>query len=116
MHIHKNGIESSLSETKIYLDKLHQEISKTLEKIGSREKYINNQVGVELRAVWISYNVCMQLGGPVQEFRSCQDRLSEVREKYKSAGTSVNDLARELAQVLKTKVTTNVTYILKLQP
>ena len=26
------------------LDKLHQEISKTLEKIASREKYINNQV------------------------------------------------------------------------
>ena len=27
-----------------HLDKLHHEISRTLEKIGSREKYINNQV------------------------------------------------------------------------
>lgn len=44
MHAHSDGIKSALSETKGYLDKLHQEITKTLEKIGSREKYINNQV------------------------------------------------------------------------
>ena len=43
MHIHSEGITSSLSDTKGYLDKLHQEITKTLEKIASREKYINNQ-------------------------------------------------------------------------
>ena len=46
MHAHKEGIESTLSETRVYLDKLHQEISKTLEKISSREKYINNQVRI----------------------------------------------------------------------
>lgn len=44
MHVHSDGITSALSETKGYLDKLHQEIAKTLEKISSREKYINNQV------------------------------------------------------------------------
>ena len=33
-----------LLHSKGQLDKLHQEISKTLEKIASREKYINNQV------------------------------------------------------------------------
>lgn len=44
MHTHSDGITTALSETKGYLDKLHQEITKTLEKIGSREKYINNQV------------------------------------------------------------------------
>lgn len=41
---YREGIGSSLSETKVYLDGLHQEIAKTLEKISSREKYINNQV------------------------------------------------------------------------
>ncbi|NXQ31300.1 IFT57 protein, partial [Alaudala cheleensis] len=45
-----------------YLDKLHQEISKTLEKINSREKYINNQ-----------------LEHLVQEYRSAQALLSEQR-------------------------------------
>ena len=44
MHTHKDGIDVTLSDTKVYLDKLHQEISKTLEKVASREKYINNQV------------------------------------------------------------------------
>ena len=44
MHTHKDGIDATLSDTKVYLDKLHQEISKTLEKVASREKYINSQV------------------------------------------------------------------------
>ncbi|NWH37985.1 IFT57 protein, partial [Chloropsis hardwickii] len=44
-----------------YLDKLHNEISRTLEKINSREKYINNQ-----------------LEHLVQEYRSAQALLSEV--------------------------------------
>ncbi|NWX24789.1 IFT57 protein, partial [Aegotheles bennettii] len=46
-----------------YLDKLHNEISRTLEKINSREKYINNQ-----------------LKHLVQEYRSAQALLSEITE------------------------------------
>ena len=44
MHQYKGKIHSTLSETTVHLDKLHQEITKTLEKIESREKYINKQV------------------------------------------------------------------------
>lgn len=44
-----------------YLDKLQEDIGKTLEKVGSREKYINNQ-----------------LGHLIQEYRSAQAKLSEV--------------------------------------
>ncbi|XP_032388160.1 intraflagellar transport protein 57 homolog [Etheostoma spectabile] len=44
MHQHKDGIKSSLKEAKSYLDKLQEDIGKTLEKVGSREKYINNQL------------------------------------------------------------------------
>ena len=44
MHSHQDAIESKLADTKVYLDKLQQEIGRTLEKIGSREKYVNNQV------------------------------------------------------------------------
>lgn len=64
MHQHKDGIESSLTETKSYLDKLHDEISRTLEKIGSREKYINNQ-----------------LEHLLSEYRAAQDQLSETKER-----------------------------------
>ncbi|NXQ03504.1 IFT57 protein, partial [Vidua macroura] len=58
-----NGLSSAtLSEPLSgYLDKLHNEISRTLEKINSREKYINNQ-----------------LEHLVQEYRSAQALLSEV--------------------------------------
>ncbi|NWY46790.1 IFT57 protein, partial [Sylvia atricapilla] len=49
-----------------YLDKLHNEISRTLEKINSREKYINNQ-----------------LEHLVQEYRSAQALLSEKKIYFK---------------------------------
>ncbi|WAR06155.1 IFT57-like protein [Mya arenaria] len=56
MHQHKDGIETSLTETKTYLDKLHDEITRTLEKISSREKCVNivtivSQVSEELEKV-----------------------------------------------------------------
>jgi uncharacterized protein YhaN len=38
------GIKGSMSETQVYLDKLHKEITSTLEKIDSREKYVNKQL------------------------------------------------------------------------
>ena len=43
-----------------------------------------------------------QLEHHIHEFRTSQDRLAEVREKYKQGSSSVNDLARELAQVSHT--------------
>ena len=51
MHQHKDGIESSLKDTKSYLDKLYDEITRTLEKIASREKYINSQLEHHLQVL-----------------------------------------------------------------
>lgn len=42
MYQYKDGIEFLLTEIKFYFDKFYDEISRILEKIGSREKYINN--------------------------------------------------------------------------
>ena len=47
----------------------------------------------------IFFLLLMKLEHHIQEFRSCQDRLAEVRDKYKEGSTGVNDLTRELAQV-----------------
>jgi len=44
MHSHSEGIEKSLSETKTLLNRLHEEITKTLDKIATREKYLNGQL------------------------------------------------------------------------
>ncbi|XP_007450598.1 PREDICTED: intraflagellar transport protein 57 homolog isoform X1 [Lipotes vexillifer] len=82
MHQHKSGIESALKETKGLLDKLHSEISRTLEKIGSREKYINNQ-----------------LEHLVQEYRAAQAQLSEARERYQQGNGGVTERTRLLSEV-----------------
>ena len=46
MHSHQDAIVTKLADTKVYLDKLQQEIARTLEKISSREKYVNAQVEI----------------------------------------------------------------------
>ncbi|KAM9844947.1 intraflagellar transport protein 57 homolog isoform 2-T2 [Aulostomus maculatus] len=80
MHRHRDGITSSLSEAQVYLNKLQEDISKTLEKVSSREKYLNNQ-----------------LEHPIQEYRSAQAKLSEVKERYKQASGGVTERTRILA-------------------
>jgi estrogen-related receptor beta like 1 len=44
MSYHKEKIESSMASTQEHLTKLHSDIEHTLEKISSREKYINAQL------------------------------------------------------------------------
>nr|XP_002121351.1 intraflagellar transport protein 57 homolog [Ciona intestinalis] len=82
MHQHKSGIEVSLHDAKKQLDKLHDEIQRTLEKILSREKYINNQ-----------------LEHHVQEYRSAQDKLAHAKEKYKQGSGGVTEHSRTLADL-----------------
>ncbi|XP_063313537.1 intraflagellar transport protein 57 homolog [Pelobates fuscus] len=82
MHQHKDGIETSLKETRGYLDKLHNEISKTLEKVGSREKYINNQ-----------------LDPLVQEYRVAQAKMSEVKDQYQQVTGRVTEKTRILSEI-----------------
>ncbi|XP_050416006.1 intraflagellar transport protein 57 homolog [Patella vulgata] len=82
MHQHKDGIETSLTETKTYLDKLHDEISRTLEKIGSREKYLNSQ-----------------LEHLLHDFRNIQEQSTETKERYRQASGGVTERSRILAEV-----------------
>uniref|UniRef100_A0A0B7A0J5 Intraflagellar transport protein 57 homolog n=1 Tax=Arion vulgaris TaxID=1028688 RepID=A0A0B7A0J5_9EUPU len=82
MHQHNEGIETSLNESKVHLDKLQDEISHTLEKISSREKYINSQ----LEHLLIS-------------FRQAQDALAETKEKYRQASGGVTQRSRMLAEI-----------------
>ena len=79
---HKNGIEKSLNSAKSQLDRLHDEIQRVLEKVNSREKYINNQ-----------------LEGNMQEYRNAQDRLAQAKEKYKEGSTGVTERSRALAEL-----------------
>lgn len=82
MQQYSNGISQTLQETQSQLDKLHQEISKTLEKVASREKYINNQ-----------------LEGKIQDFRGKQDNLAVLKEKYNQSSGGVTELTQQLSQI-----------------
>ncbi|XP_054656684.1 intraflagellar transport protein 57 homolog [Dunckerocampus dactyliophorus] len=82
MHQHRDAILSSFREAKGYLEKLREDIGKTLEKVRSREKYINNQ-----------------LEHLVQEYRSAQAQLSQAKEQYRQASESLTEKARLLADM-----------------
>jgi estrogen-related receptor beta like 1 len=82
MHTYQESIDESLKETKNYFEKLYDEISRTLEKINSREKYINSQ-----------------LDEPMQNFRNYQDRLSEIKETYRNRSSGINERTQLLSGV-----------------
>eukprot|EP01136_Pigoraptor_vietnamica_P008648 Opistho-1_new@44235 len=79
---HQKQIGMALSETKAYLDNLHGEIGRTLEKIASREKYINGQ-----------------LEHLIQQYRSAKDELAKITEHYKNSSGTVTERTNELARI-----------------
>ena len=66
MHTYRSGIEEALVTTRVHLDKLHGDIARTLEKISSREKYLNSQ-----------------LEAPLAELRTLSDSLAAAKEQYR---------------------------------
>eukprot|EP00037_Helgoeca_nana_P020100 m.198461 g.198461 ORF g.198461 m.198461 type:complete len:443 (-) comp25136_c1_seq1:3075-4403(-) len=76
------GIKGSMSETQVYLDKLHKEITSTLEKIDSREKYVNKQ-----------------LDNIVTDYRMQQDSLAATVERYKQSSGTVTERTQKLASL-----------------
>merc|ERR1711983_442073 len=82
MHQYRSGIDESLTLTKNNLDKLYSEISKTLEKISSREKYLNSQ-----------------LEGQLSEYRTLSQASAQNKEQYKQVSGGVTDRSRVLAQI-----------------
>ncbi|TRY72250.1 hypothetical protein TCAL_03146 [Tigriopus californicus] len=82
MHTYRRGIDDALTTTRVHLDKLHNDIGRTLEKITSREKYLNSQ-----------------LEGSLQQFRQLSDTLAATKEQYKQVSGGVTERSRTLAQI-----------------
>jgi estrogen-related receptor beta like 1 len=82
MHSLQRNIEEALKETSAHLTRLHDEIQRTLEKVSTREKYLNTQ-----------------LENHLVNFRLSQDRLSETKEQYRQASGGVTAKTRLLADV-----------------
>ena len=67
MQKYRSGIDEALATTKGQLDKLHSDISHMLEKIGSREKYLNSQLEpllIQYRALQVSSDSMVQYVAP----------------------------------------------------
>eukprot|EP00047_Mylnosiga_fluctuans_P004796 m.236650 g.236650 ORF g.236650 m.236650 type:complete len:418 (+) comp13005_c0_seq1:41-1294(+) len=76
------GIADSLTTTQEQLEKLSTDIAKTLEKIGSREKYVNSQ-----------------LESLISDYRSQQDALAAVTTRWNQSSGGVDELSRELTRL-----------------
>jgi estrogen-related receptor beta like 1 len=82
MHMHQRNIDDALKETSAQLSRLYDEIHRTLEKVASREKYLNSHLEHHL-----------------DNFRVAQDRLAETKEQYRQASGGVSERTRLLAEV-----------------
>ncbi|XP_076296741.1 intraflagellar transport 57 [Lasioglossum baleicum] len=87
----RTNIASNLTGTKGQLDKLHGELSNTLDKIRTRESYLNRQLEPILK-----------------EYQILQEELSKVKEQYRDVSGGVtertrifNKLSEELEHVKK---------------
>eukprot|EP00069_Balaena_mysticetus_P010798 bmy_20876T0 len=93
-----------------FLDKLHNEISRTLEKIGSREKYINNQLQhliQEYRAAQAQLSEQTRLEGEkngnkleiLPYFQKFSKTKQKARERYQQGNGGVTERTRLLSEV-----------------
>jgi estrogen-related receptor beta like 1 len=82
MEFHQEKITSNMTETQNQLHKLHQEIEQTLEKIASREKYIN-----------------AQFESQTEEYKRLLEQASDTKQKHSVASSSVSELSNELTRI-----------------
>uniref|UniRef100_A0A6A7G0A5 Intraflagellar transport protein 57 homolog n=1 Tax=Hirondellea gigas TaxID=1518452 RepID=A0A6A7G0A5_9CRUS len=82
MHDYRSKIDESLSYAQKQLDSLHSEIAHSLEKVGSREKYIN----AELEQL-------------LTEYRNLQNMATENQEQYRQVSGNLTQKSHELAQI-----------------
>ncbi|XP_033336955.1 intraflagellar transport 57 [Megalopta genalis] len=85
------NISTNLTGTRSQLDKLHSELSNTLDKIKTRESYLNRQLEPILK-----------------EYQTLQEELSKIKEQYRDVSDGVtertrifNKLSEELEHVKK---------------
>eukprot|EP00873_Tetraselmis_striata_P036081 jgi/Tetstr1/456345/TSEL_043081.t1 len=81
-HSHKKEIEQLLPESKVHLDKVNAEVSSELEKVATRERFLNSQ-----------------FDALIMEYRLVRERLGEVQERYGKSSEAISELTNELGRV-----------------
>ncbi|XP_029686793.1 intraflagellar transport protein 57 homolog isoform X2 [Takifugu rubripes] len=82
MHQHNQAISSLTEDSKSFLTRLQQDLSKAVEKVSSREKYISKQ-----------------LEPLIQEYRSVRARLQQEQERYQQTNARVMEKRLELREI-----------------
>lgn len=82
MRHYYDEIEKSLFSTRGQLEKLQTDISRGLDKIGSREKYLNSQLEPHLNA-----------------HRSARQQLERITEQYHQVNGGVVERSRQLSEI-----------------
>ncbi|KAH6930422.1 hypothetical protein HPB50_013462 [Hyalomma asiaticum] len=82
IHQQRRELDEGLHVTRAQLEKLSAGLSSALDKLASREKYLN-----------------AQLEAPLAQYRSVQEALSRTREHYRTVSGGITDRSRTLAQI-----------------
>ncbi|CAL8090010.1 unnamed protein product [Calicophoron daubneyi] len=82
MRRYQQDIDKNYADAKGQLTRLHDDLTRALDKINSREKYVNSQLEPLLN-----------------EYKSIQDSLTEVTMKYRDASGGITERSRTLAEI-----------------
>ncbi|KYM82897.1 Intraflagellar transport protein 57 like protein [Atta colombica] len=80
----RTNITTNLSGTKTHLNKIYTDIGNTLDKIKTRETYLNKQLEPSLT-----------------DYRSLQEELSKVKEQYRDVSGGVTERTRVLNKLVE---------------
>ncbi|KYN10931.1 Intraflagellar transport protein 57 like protein [Trachymyrmex cornetzi] len=80
----RTNITTNLSDTKAHLNKIYTDIGSTLDKIKTRETYLNKQLEPSLT-----------------DYRSLQEELSKVKEQYRDVSGGVTERTRVLNKLVE---------------
>ena len=75
-------IKKILPESKSNLERIEQDISTTLERLESREEYVNSHFDLQVR-----------------EYRGVREQLSQMQNQYHKSTENVAELANELSRI-----------------
>lgn len=91
MQHHNRKIDVNMGTTNDYLSKLQIEVEQAMEKINSREKYVNSQFSSEVSM--------MLMFSQIGVIKNLQISSHESKQKFSAASSSVAELSNELQRV-----------------
>jgi len=81
-HSHKKEIEDLFPESKQHLNRMKDDVASEVEKISTRERFLNNQ-----------------FDALIMEYRLVRERFAEVQERHSKSSETISELTNELGRV-----------------